>query len=61
MIYIIRERATPQQIQAAPLARAGGGETRFGAFLLAKGFSTQSARRVMLAVRRLCVNEEAFQ
>ena len=34
----------------APLARAGGGETRFGACLLAKGFSTQSARRLMLTV-----------
>jgi len=33
----------------APLARADGGETRFGACLLAEGFSPQSARRLMLA------------
>ncbi len=32
------------------MARAGGGETRFGVYLLAKGFSTQSARRLMLTV-----------
>jgi len=37
----------------APLARAGGGETRFGARLLAKRFSTQSARRLMLVVSPL--------
>ena len=36
----------------APAARASGGETRLGACLLAKGFFTQSARRVMLIVRR---------
>jgi hypothetical protein len=36
----------------APLARADGGETRFGAGLLAEGFSTQSARRLMLTVSR---------
>jgi hypothetical protein len=34
----------------APVARASGGETRFGACLLAKGLSTQSARRLMLVV-----------
>ena len=36
----------------APVARAGGGETRFGAGLLAEGLSPQSARRLMLTVRR---------
>ncbi len=35
----------------SPAARADGGETRFGARLLAKGFSTQSARRLMLIVK----------
>jgi hypothetical protein len=34
----------------APLARAGGGKARFGAYLLAKELSTQSARRLMLIV-----------
>jgi len=38
------------------LARASGGETRFGAHLLAKGFSTQSARRLMLTVKPLNTN-----
>ncbi len=40
----------------APSARAREGETRFEACLLAKGLSTQSARRLMLTVRRLTVN-----
>jgi len=34
------------------VARAGGSETRFEVCLLAKGLSTQSARRLMLIVRR---------
>ena len=34
----------------APLARAGGGETRFEACLLAEGLFPHSARRLMLAV-----------
>ncbi len=46
-----RVTAPPTETKpTAPLARAGGGETRFGARLLAKGFSTQSARRLMLIV-----------
>jgi len=44
----------------APLARAGGGETRFGACLLAKGVSTQSARRLMLIVGRRGATERTW-
>jgi hypothetical protein len=44
----------------APLARAGGGETRFAACLLAKGLSPQSARRLMLIVRRNKTDQETF-
>jgi len=45
------------------LARAGGGETRFEACLLAEGLFPHSARRLMLAVGRLklTLNDERTQ
>jgi hypothetical protein len=46
------KRANIASRPTAPVARAGGEETRLGACLLAKGLSTQSARRLMLAVKR---------
>ena len=49
----VGDRPADRNKPTAPLARAGGGKTRFGAYLLAKGLPTQSARRLMLAVGRL--------